>query len=98
MVPFKFLYICKKTKPECLSKITKIYSFFEIVGSVLQKLRLIFLDDLAALIKLKLSFGFKNLVLTSLQSADSFLAFFRTSKVKEKILILTKWSNQLILG
>ena len=62
---FKFLYAYTKGKREYSSIITSIYFFPEVVGSGPLKSRLILSNGLVVLIKLKLSFGFKNLTLTS---------------------------------
>ena len=79
---FKFLHAYTKEKRENLSIITSLYLFSEVVGNSPLKSRLILSNDLVALNKLNLSFGLKNLALTSLQSVHAFTTFFTSSKKK----------------
>ena len=83
---FKFLHAYTKGKREYSSIITSIYLFPDVVGSDPLKSKLILLNGLVALIKLKLSIGFKNLTLTSLQSVHAFSTFFTSPKEKGKFL------------
>ena len=81
---FKFLYAKTKEKRKYSSIITNIYLFPEVVGSGPLKSRLILSNGLVALIKLKLSFDFKNLTLTLFAVGACFHDIFTSSIEKRQ--------------